>query len=276
LSDGYIPTWALTWSAMRDELRFRVHAASGRASWVDQARLLRVLPCSQGYAWKVQDCYNQRRGANLLLSALDWLMVEMWADARIPITSIKRGIHYMFDRRDRALQFGHREINSLSYCYQAVLRETMLMREAAVGSRSDPWENDYPRRAHTLLLALPPAGKIIFAAMQSERQVDRVAEDFQLGMVFTVYPDAWQKAKALECFDVDLEFLDKDVLDPDSVWRERPGPELAGREGANRKAARQLESVDPETKILFAGSGLAGDHRAATAKSRQPSLGGGS
>jgi hypothetical protein len=206
MSAAAIATWTLSWSAVREEFRTRLRGLH-LAPWWEHARLLRVMPCSHGYAWNIQSTYNQRRGTNLLLSPLDWLLLEQYAAAGIPLSGIERGVHFMFDRRDRALQFGNREINSLSYCNQAILRETKLMNEAAVGSHCNPWESVIPR-AHTLLLAVPPAGRMTFAAMQSERQVDRVAEIFQVGIIFTVYPEAWQKAQALERFNVHLDFLD--------------------------------------------------------------------
>jgi hypothetical protein len=207
MSAAAISTWTLSWSAVRDEFRARLRGLH-LAPWWEQARLLRVMPCSHGYAWNIQQHYNLRRGHNLLLSPLDCLLLEEYARFGIPECAVERGIDSMFDRRDRAPEF--RQINSLLYCDHVVIEETRRMSEASVGCQHEPWESDV-RRAHTLLLAVPPAGKMVFAAMQSERQVDRVAEIFQVGIVFTVYPDAWQKAKARERFGVNLEFLDPEI-----------------------------------------------------------------
>jgi hypothetical protein len=226
-----IDTLTLAWAAIRDEFRARL-CGLHVAPWWEQARLLLVMPCSHGYAWNVQQTYNQRRGSNLLLSPLDWLLVDHYALYKVPLAGIERGIHFMFDRRDRAPAVQH--INSLAYCDQAILRETELMREAAVGCHGAMWEEDYPRRAHTLLVAVPPAGRMTFAAMQSQRQVDRVAEMFQVGIVFTVYPDAWHKSEASSRYGVELEFLDQDVVDPVRVssGSRRMGP--APRSGGAR------------------------------------------
>jgi hypothetical protein len=235
-----IETWTLSWSAIGDEFRARLSGLRGSslhamAPWWEQARLLRVMGCSHGYAWNVQQTYNQRRGKNLLLSPLDWLLVEHYAFYDIPLRGIKRGIHFMFDRRDRAPEIQH--INSLAYCDQAILKETELMREAAVGCHGAMWEEDYPRRAYTLLLAVPPAGRMTFAAMQSERQVDRVAEIFQVGIVFTVYPEAWHKSEAQARYGANLEFLDEapcNGLDPEPSNPLLPGSRLAGCSRAAR------------------------------------------
>jgi hypothetical protein len=229
-----ISTLTLAWEQVREEFRARLRGLHVEPWW-EHARLLRVMGFGHGFGWGIQETYNQRRGSNLLLSPLDWLLLEMWAVAGIPQVAIERAIHEMFDRRDRAPE--PREINSLAYCHHAVLKEATRMKEAAVGSHYDfPFERERTT-PHTLLLAVPPAGRITFAAMQSQRQVDRVAELFSVGIVFTLYPDAWHKSEAQSRFGVDLNFL------------------------------------DPEPQILFAGSRLAGSSR--SARSRQPFLNGG-
>jgi hypothetical protein len=119
-----------------------------------------------------------------------------------------------------------------------VLRETELIRDASVGSHYYfPFERERSK-PHTLLLAVPPAGRMTFAAMQSQRQVDRVSELFQVGIAFTVYPDAWHKEQARTRFGVDLEFLDDapcNGLDP--------GPPFSGSRlaGSSRSSARSRQ-----------------------------------
>jgi len=230
-----IETWTLSWSAIRDEFRARLRGLH-LDPWWEHARLLRVMGCSHGYAWNIQQTYNQRRGSNLLLSPLDWLLVEHFALYDIPLRGIARGIHKMFDRRDRAPEIQH--INSLAYCDQAILKETQLIKEASVGSHGYDWDPDERPTPHTLLLAVPPAGRMTFAAMQSERQVDRVAEIFQVGIVFTVYPDPWHKSEAQARYGVNLEFLDEapcNGLDPEPANPFLHGSGPAGRRTASRQ-----------------------------------------
>jgi hypothetical protein len=238
MNSAAVATWTIAWSQIREEFRARLRGLNIEPWW-EHARLLRVMGCSHGYAWNIQSTYNQRRGKNLLLSPLDWLLVEHYAFYKIPLAGIERGIHFMFDRRDRAPEIQH--INSLAYCDQAILKETELMREAAVGCHGAMWEEDYPRRAYTLLLALPPAGRMTFAAMQSQRQVDRVAEIFNVGIVFTVYPDAWHKSQSQERFNASLEFLDDVTVAPCNGCPESPlsgsrpaGPSRRGGAGPSR------------------------------------------
>lgn len=203
-----IETWTLCWSAIRDEFSDRLRGLH-LEPWWEHARLLRVMGCSHGYAWNIQQTYNERRGSNLLLSPLDWLLVEHYAFHDFPHLSILRGIHAMFDQRDRERQCNnYRQINSLAYCHQAVIEEARRIAETSVGCHYDYSDFEQRKRPHTLLLAVPPAGKFTFAAMRSQSQVERVMEIFGVGIIFTVYPDPWHRSEAQARYGVDLKFLD--------------------------------------------------------------------
>jgi hypothetical protein len=133
----------------------------------------------------------------------------------------------MFDRSAR--NPNKRQINSLAFCQQQILRESELMKEAAVGSPLPP----RPAAPQTLLIALPPSGRTIFAALQNQEKSILAAHQVGMGIAFTVYPDQWQKCEALERFKVNLEFLDKD-FDPEKHFSS--GSRLAG---SSRAESRQ-------------------------------------
>lgn len=83
------------------------------------------------YFTEIEERYLQRRGTALLLSTLDWALIETWKDAGIPLEAVLRGIDAAFERyaqRPRA-----KKINSLAYCAQAVLAAAEDMKEAVVG-----------------------------------------------------------------------------------------------------------------------------------------------
>ena len=91
------------------------------------------------YFTEIEDRYLQRRGGGLLLSTLDWALIETWKDAGIPLEAVLRGIDAAFDRYDqRPTQT--KKINSLAYCSQEVLAAAEDMKEAAVGSGSTAGE----------------------------------------------------------------------------------------------------------------------------------------
>lgn len=87
------------------------------------------------YFTEIEERYLQRRGGGLLLSTLDWALIETWKDAGIPLEAVLRGIDDAFDRYDQR-PAKTRKINSLAYCSQAVLSATEDMKEAAIGASS--------------------------------------------------------------------------------------------------------------------------------------------
>jgi len=87
------------------------------------------------YFTEIEDRYLQRRGGGLLLSTLDWSLIETWKDAGIPLEAVLRGIDAAFDHYDERPS-KTKKINSLAYCSQEVLAAAEDMKEAAVGVSS--------------------------------------------------------------------------------------------------------------------------------------------
>jgi hypothetical protein len=84
------------------------------------------------YFTEIEERYLQRRGGGLLLSTLDWALIETWKDAGIPLEAVLRGIDASFDKYDQRPS-KTKKINSLAYCSQEVLAAAEEMKEAAVG-----------------------------------------------------------------------------------------------------------------------------------------------
>ena len=85
------------------------------------------------YFTEIEERYLRRRGGGLLLSTLDWALIETWKDAGIPLEAALRGIDAAFDKYDQRPSKSQK-INSLAYCSQAVLAAAEDMKEAAVGA----------------------------------------------------------------------------------------------------------------------------------------------
>ncbi len=85
------------------------------------------------YFTEIEERFQRRRGSLLLLSTLDWALIETWKDAGIPVEAVLRGIDETFDRYDKRPS-KTRKVNSLAYCAQAVLSAVEDMKEAAVGA----------------------------------------------------------------------------------------------------------------------------------------------
>ena len=84
------------------------------------------------YFTEIEERFQQRRGAILLLSTLDWALIEMWRDAGIPLEAALRGIDNAFDKYETRQKRGRmRKINGLAWCSQAVMEAAEELREAA-------------------------------------------------------------------------------------------------------------------------------------------------
>ena len=84
------------------------------------------------YFTETEERFLRRRGGGLLLSTLDWALIETWKDAGIPLEAVLRGIDAAFDRYD-GRPSKTKKVNSLAYCSQEVLAAAEAMKEAAVG-----------------------------------------------------------------------------------------------------------------------------------------------
>jgi hypothetical protein len=84
------------------------------------------------YFTEIEEHFLRRRSGGLLLSTLDWALIETWKDAGIPLEAVRRGIDAAFDKYDQRPSKSQK-INSLAYCSQAVLAAAEDMKEAVVG-----------------------------------------------------------------------------------------------------------------------------------------------
>jgi hypothetical protein len=89
------------------------------------------------YFTEIEERFQQRRGALLLLSTLDWALIETWRDAGIPLEAALRGIDAAFDKYEARQKRGRmRRVNGLAWCAQAVMEAAEELREAAAGTAS--------------------------------------------------------------------------------------------------------------------------------------------
>src|ERR1035441_415684 len=90
------------------------------------------------YFTEIEDRFQQRRGSLLMLSTLDWALIETWREAGVPLEAVLRGIDSAFDNYDaqrlRSASRRQRKVNGLAWCAQAVLEAAAQSREAAIGA----------------------------------------------------------------------------------------------------------------------------------------------
>jgi len=87
------------------------------------------------YFTEIEEHFQRRRGSLLLLSTLDWALIETWREAGVPLEAVVRGIDAAFDKYDaRKGRARTRRINGLAYCAQEVMAAVEDMKEASVGA----------------------------------------------------------------------------------------------------------------------------------------------
>jgi len=87
------------------------------------------------YFTEIEEYFWRKRGAHLLVSPLDWAILETWQQAEIPISAVLKGIDRAFEsyQRSKRGQSG-RQLKSLAYCVEAVLDAAKEEKEALAGA----------------------------------------------------------------------------------------------------------------------------------------------
>ena len=83
------------------------------------------------YFTEVEEYFLTKRGTYLLVSPLDWCLIELWKENEIPLHVVLRGIDRSFEGIESA---GKNPPRSLSYCHPAVVQAFEEYTQAMVGA----------------------------------------------------------------------------------------------------------------------------------------------
>lgn len=91
------------------------------------------------YFTEIEEHFWRKRGAHILVSPLDWAIVETWQKAGIPLEAVLRGIDRAFESYQRSRRgLGGRPLKSLVYCVDAVLEAAAELQQTAAGTGPEP------------------------------------------------------------------------------------------------------------------------------------------
>jgi hypothetical protein len=91
------------------------------------------------YFTEIEEYFWKKRGAHLLVSPLDWAIMETWQKAGVPLEAALKGIDHAFESYQRSRRGGSgKPLKNLAYCTDAVLEAAEEMNEAAAGSDATP------------------------------------------------------------------------------------------------------------------------------------------
>ena len=130
------------------------------------------------YFTEIEERFQQRRGSILLLSTLDWALIDSWREAGIPLEAALRGIDNAFDKYEARQKRGKmRRINGLGWCAQAVMEAAEELNEAAIGSAPKTNEGGDPGFEHERVAAhLDSAATTLDAAQVAAESCTATAE----------------------------------------------------------------------------------------------------
>src|SRR5215467_8962457 len=85
------------------------------------------------YFTEIEEYFWKKRGAHLLVSPLDWAIMETWQKAGVPLEAVLKGIDAAFASYSRSRRGAGKPLKSLAYCTDAVLQAAEQAQEAAAG-----------------------------------------------------------------------------------------------------------------------------------------------
>ena len=84
------------------------------------------------YFSEIEDTFIRRRGKHLMLSPIDWALIESWKERGVPLHVALRAIEHAFDSYDAKKQ--KRTVKTLLYCQEEVEAQYAEWLESRVGS----------------------------------------------------------------------------------------------------------------------------------------------
>jgi len=102
------------------------------------------------YFTEIEEYFWKKRGAHLLVSPLDWAIMETWQKAGVPLEAALAGIDAAFESYQRSRRGAGKPMKSLAYCSDAVLDAAQESLEAAAGkspgtghkAKAEPFSRD--------------------------------------------------------------------------------------------------------------------------------------
>ena len=87
------------------------------------------------YFSEIEDTFIRRRGKHLMLSPIDWALIESWKERGVPLHVALRGIEHSFDSYEARKR--KRTVKTLLYCQEEVEAQYAEWLESRVGSHDE-------------------------------------------------------------------------------------------------------------------------------------------
>src|SRR3990172_3616101 len=94
------------------------------------------------YFTEIEEYFWKKRGTAMMVSTLDWALIESWKESGIPLEAVLKGIDRSFEKYHAKRKKAQR-VNSLAYCHQEVLQAAEDA--ARAGSANEKHAEAFPR-----------------------------------------------------------------------------------------------------------------------------------
>jgi hypothetical protein len=91
------------------------------------------------YFTEIEDAFVRRRGKHLLVSPMDWALIETWKEMDVPLHVALRGIEKAFDSWESKPR--KRSVKSLLYCQEEVEAQYAEWCDSRVGAAAESEQN---------------------------------------------------------------------------------------------------------------------------------------
>jgi hypothetical protein len=88
------------------------------------------------YFSEIEDTFIRRRGKHLMLSPMDWALIEGWKERGVPLHVVVRAIEHAFDSHESKKQ--KRTVKTLLYCQEEIEAQYAEWLESRIGSHEEP------------------------------------------------------------------------------------------------------------------------------------------
>ncbi|MGI8813590.1 MAG: hypothetical protein ACR2IH_13830 [Pyrinomonadaceae bacterium] len=155
------------------------------------------------YFTEIEDTFVRRRGKHLLLSPIDWAMIEGWQERGVPLHIVIRGIETVFDGFEKK-SAPQRSIKGLLYCREEIEAQYAEWLDSQTGKDDEKLPADSNREMDDIESGIDNAIEMLSRSTGSE-----LAEDIERCV---------ERLRSLRAdMTGDLEALDKSLSDIEKV-----------------------------------------------------------
>ena len=190
------------------------------------------------YFTEIEDTFIRRRGKHLLVSSIDWALIETWKEQGVPLHIALRGIEKAFDSWEAKPR--KRSIKSLLYCQEEVEAQYAEWLESRVGAGPNQSVENQPGGGVSEDEGLPFPRQAIVEHLQRARSA--LLQTFQQRASTDDLTDALHRATNL------LEELERDFTQSTRGDAQKLEVSLTGLERMLSESIRSVISTEELNK----------------------------